>query len=108
IASNALNHLRADRLFAYAQAYKAIEDLDGIVRRERDAKGGLAPLAIGRLSSEQAGGVLATLTNLDRDRDDILIAGRDLLNSAAPLGIRPHLPADHSTAAFKSRYGVCV
>src|SRR4051812_30360771 len=41
VASNALNHVPTERLFAYAQTYKAIEDLDAVVRRERDAKGGL-------------------------------------------------------------------
>jgi hypothetical protein len=105
--SNVLGQLPTERLFAYAQIYKAIEDMDGIVRRERDSKGGLAPLALGKLTSEQSSAALVTLNNLDRDRADMLVAGRDLLNSAAPLGIRPESSASHSPARFKARYGVC-
>ncbi len=104
IASNALNHVDSARLGNYAEAYKAIEDIDGLVRRERETKGGLAPLSLGRLAPTEAAQVFITITNLDRDRADILIAGRDLLEESAKLGIRPR-PGE--VRSLSSRYATC-
>jgi hypothetical protein len=106
-ASNSLNHIDPQRLIAYANAYKAIEDIDVIVRQERSGKGALAPQALGKLGPQEAGQVLTALTNLDRDRADIGVAGRDLLEDAGKLGIKPHA-ADDDLAAFRKRTGVCV
>ena len=129
IASNALNHVEPARLSAYADVYKAIEDVDGIERRERDAKGALAPLRLGPLQPEIAAQVITALTNLDRDRADILVAGGDLLKAAAVLDIQPQSPtiaiaadklnADEiagarrrwwheSLQAMRQKYGSCV
>ena len=108
VASNVLDHVAADRLDGYAQIYKAIQDFDDIVRRERDAKGGLAPLSLGTLDKDKAGAVLGTLTNLDRDRADILIASHDLREQAAKLGIRTNVPALKAKQSFTVRYGVTV
>src|SRR5258708_2499167 len=83
------------------------QGVDAIVRRARDAKGGLAPLAFGRLSPEEGGAVLATLTILDRDRGDVLIAGRDLIGTAATLGVRSKVSDAQVKSDFKSRYGIC-
>lgn len=106
-ASGVLNRLPTERLYAYAQVYKAIEDMDGIVRRERETKSGLSLILAREMSPEQSGTVLMALTDLDRARADMLVAGRDLLNSAAILDIRPKREATHSLAAFIARYGVC-
>jgi hypothetical protein len=106
-ASNSLNHVDPQRLIAYANAYKAIEDIDAIVRQERNGKGALAPLALGKLGPQEAGQVLSALTNLDRDRSDIGVAGRDLFEDAGKLGIKPHA-ADAYLAAFRKRAGVCA
>ncbi len=106
IASDALNHVKPARLVAYADVYKAIEDVDGIVRRERDTKGALAPLSLGPLPPGAAAQVMTALTNLDRDRADILVAGRDLLDAAAILDIRPQSPAA-AIALDKATYDVC-
>ena len=108
VASDALNHVPTDSLNGYAQTYKAIQDLDDIVRRERDKKGGLAPLSLGKLDKGQAGAVLATLTDLDRDRADMLIAGKDLREQAAKLGIRPSTDAAEARRKFAARYGQAI
>jgi hypothetical protein len=89
IASGVLNHVSPSRLSAYSQAYKAIEDLDGIVRQERLTKGALAPLALGPAAAVTASSVLTAVTNLDRNRADMLVAGGDLISAAAVLGIKP-------------------
>jgi hypothetical protein len=106
-ASNSLNHVDPQRLIAYASAYKAIADIDAIVRQERNGKGALAPLALGKLGPQEAGQVLSALTNLDRDRADIRVAGRDLFEQAGKLGIKPHA-ADAYLADFRKRTGVCA
>jgi hypothetical protein len=105
-ASNSLNHVDPQRLIAYASAYKAIEDIDAIIRQERNGKGALAPLTLGKLGPQDAGQVLSALTNLDRDRSDIGVAGRDLLRGAGKLGIKPHAP-DAYLADFRKRTGAC-
>jgi hypothetical protein len=107
VASNSLNHVDPQRLIAYADAYKAIEDIDAIIRQERGGKGALAPLSLGKLGPQEAGQVLSALTNLDRDRADIEVAGHDLLESAAKLGIKPG-SADDALAAFRTRTGACA
>jgi hypothetical protein len=107
-ASNALNHIDPARLIQYAGAYKAIEDIDGIVRRERDAKGTLAPLLLGHLTRAETGHVLSTLTDLDRDRADILVAGRDLNESARWLGIGSGRENDADVGAFRKRVQICA
>jgi hypothetical protein len=104
LASNALNHVDSARLGDYAETYKAIEDIDGLVRRERETKGGLAPLSLGHLAPAEAAQVVIALTNLDRDRADILIAGRDLLKESTKLGIQPR-PA--MVRFLSSRYATC-
>ena len=106
-ASNSLNHVDPQRLIAYADAYKAIEDIDAINRQERNRKGALAPLSLGKLDPHEAGQMLSTLTNLDRDRSDIESAGRDLLKAARKLGIKPH-PTDAFLAAMRTHYGACA
>lgn len=106
-ASAAFNRLPTERVYAYAQIYEAIEDMEGIVRRERDAKGALAPILARNMTSEESRDVLVVLTNLDRARADMLVAGRDLLTSAAVLDILPKADDSHSVAAFASRYKVC-
>ena len=89
MASGALSHMTPTRLNAYANAYKAVEDIDEIIRRERDTKGALAPLAGTTLDQPEANRIRAALTNLDRDRVDVLTAGRDLLGYARRLGLAP-------------------
>lgn len=106
IASNALNHVEAARLGAYANVYKAIEDVNGIVRHERDTKGALAPLRLGPLQPATVAQIMTALTNLDRDRADILVAGGDLLKAAAVLDIHPQSPAA-AFAVDKATYGDC-
>jgi hypothetical protein len=108
IASGVLNHVPPNRLSAYSQAYKAIEDLDGIVRQERLTKGSLAPLALGPPAAATASTVLTAVTNLDRNRADMLVAGGDLIAAAAALGIKPDVRKTQSQVAiFKQRYPVC-
>lgn len=109
MASGALNYLPPNRLAAYSEVYKAIEDVDGIIRQERLTKGALAPLLLGRPSPSTAGAVLTAVTNLDRNRADILLAGGDLITSAGALGIKPDAASTLSDVAFfKERYPVCA
>jgi len=107
MASNALNHVKPARLTAYAQAYKAIQDIDDINRRERDTKGALAPLADATLDTPEANRILTALTNLDRDRADVLEAGRDLLDATRGLGITPTRSPETDGSAFLGRHKFC-
>jgi hypothetical protein len=107
MASGALSHVMPTRLNAYANAYKAVEDIDGIIRRERDTKGALAPLAGATLDQPEANRIRAAVTDLDRDRADILIAGRDLLGEVRGLGLAPTRSRQTDGSEFRDHVGVC-
>lgn len=107
MASGALSHMMPTRLNAYANAYKAVQDIDGIIGRERDTRGALAPLAGATLDQPEANRIRAALTNLDRDRADILTAGRDLLSYGRGLGLAPMQSPLTDGSEFRERVGVC-
>lgn len=107
VASNGLGHMSQGRLHAYANAYKAIEDIDETIGRERAAKGALAPLIDSALDRQQANEASVAITNLDRNRADILIAGRDLLGYARDLGLAPRRQARNSGSSFSSSVAAC-
>jgi hypothetical protein len=103
MASGALNRMKPTRLNSYAYVYKALEDIDEIIRRERETKGALAPLAGPTLDPSEANRVRVAITNLDRDRTDILIAGRDLLSDARRLGLVPRQNTLADGSDFRKR-----
>ena len=107
MASGALSHMMPARLHAYANAYKAVEDIDEIIQRERDTKGALAPLAGATLDLPEANRIRAALSNLDRDRADILTAGRDLLGDVRGLGLAPTRSPQTDGSEFRERHDVC-
>lgn len=107
VASDALSHMPQARLHAYANAYKAIEDIDETISRERAAKGALAPLVDAALDRQQANEVNVAVTNLDRNRADILIAGRDLLGYSRDLGLVPTIRAKRRSSSFLSSVATC-
>ena len=107
MASNTLSHIRPTRLNTYASAYKAIADIDDIIRRERATKGSLAPLVGAAFDQPEANRIRIALTNLDQDRADILVAGRDLLNDVRELGISSRRTGQTDGSEFRARYGVC-
>lgn len=107
VSSGVLNHLPNERLGAYASMFKAVQDIDATIRNERAAKGDLALLQMADRSEAERGRLLATLTNLDRDRVDILVVGGDFLESAARLGVRPTSGPDANGSAFFANRRVC-
>lgn len=107
LASGALTHMNGTRLAAYSQVYTAIEDIDAIIERERATRGALAPLSVGNTRGSDAAQVLGALMTLDRSRNDILIAGRTLLDSAAEVGVRPNRSALKGVADYNASIAAC-
>jgi hypothetical protein len=67
---------------------RAVENIDAIVRQERKGKGALASVGLGKLGPQEAGLAFSALRDVNRDRADITVVGRDVLEDAARLGIK--------------------
>lgn len=106
-ASGALSRMNPARVNTYADIYKSIQDIDDTIRRERETEGSLAPLTGSSIDQAEANQIMVALTNLDRDRSDILIAGRDLLNDARSIGLKPGPRPLSYTDRIRKRINVC-
>ncbi len=107
MGSGAVSHMDPERVNTYSEIFKSIQDIDDITRRERETEGALAPLAGPAFDQSEANRIRVALTNLDRDRSDILIAGRDILNDARPLGLTPGPHALKNVSRFRNFVSVC-
>ena len=107
MGSGAVSHMDPALVNTYSEIFKSIQDIDDIIRRERETEGALAPLAGPAFDQSEANRIRVALANLDRDRSDVLVAGRDILNDARPLGLVPGPHALKNVSSYRQFVSVC-